>query len=264
MAFSFSDSQPTGSTTPAPEDLFERVLHYQDQLISAFTGSPISSEDYSALRNDLMNNPAFAGLFPDFLKRNRDTGALWSFAKSVSPSWEPRRQFIRESFAALLDHLERSAPVAALVSEGLSRLDAEHVQRLWEKALARCPADPDGAVTAARTLVESTCKLILEATGSNAKVDDLHDLPKLYRKTADQLSLSPSQHSEDAFKRILGGCASVVEGLGTLRNKVGDAHGQGKRAVKPQPRHAFLAVNLAGAMALFLVETWAAKNAVGD
>jgi hypothetical protein len=102
----------------------------------------------------------------------------------------------------------------------------------------------------------------LEATGSNEKVDDLHDLPKLYRKTADQLSLSPSQHSEDAFKRIPG-LRQRGRRSSTLRNKVGDAHGQGKRAVKPAPPR-IPCGKPRGAMALFLVETWAAKNAVGD
>ena len=48
----------------------------------------------------------------------------------------------------------------------------------------------------------------------------------------------------------------MVEGLGTMRNKLSDAHGRGKRPVKPSARHAALAVNLAGATATFLVEPW--------
>jgi hypothetical protein len=47
----------------------------------------------------------------------------------------------------------------------------------------------------------------------------------------------------------------VVEGLGALRNKLRDAHGKGKKAARPSPRHAELAVNLAGAMATFIVST---------
>jgi hypothetical protein len=58
------------------------------------------------------------------------------------------------------------------------------------------------------------------------------------------------------LKRILGGATSVVEGLGSLRNKIGDAQGQGKKAVRPSARHAQLAVNMAGTMATFIVETW--------
>jgi Abortive infection C-terminus/PEP-CTERM motif len=38
-------------------------------------------------------------------------------------------------------------------------------------------------------------------------------------------------------------------------NKIGDAHGQGKLAIKPKLRHAELVVNLAGTMASFLVST---------
>ena len=74
------------------------------------------------------------------------------------------------------------------------------------------------------------------------------------------LNIAPSQHSEPIFKQILGGCTAVVEGLGALRNRLSDAHGQGKRPVRPAARHAELAVNLAGAMATFLVTTHAAKT----
>lgn len=48
----------------------------------------------------------------------------------------------------------------------------------------------------------------------------------------------------------------MVNGLGTLRNRLGDAHGQGAKTVRPAPRHAELAVNLAGSVALFLVATF--------
>ena len=88
---------------------------------------------------------------------------------------------------------------------------------------------------------------------------DRDDLPALYRAVSMQLQIAPSQHTEETFKRILGGATSVVEGLGSLRNKIGDAHGQGKQPVRPTARHAQLAVNLAGTMATFIVETWAAK-----
>lgn len=39
-----------------------------------------------------------------------------------------------------------------------------------------------------------------------------------------------------------------------------DARGKGKGGVKAAPRHAELAVNLAGSTALFLLATWEAKN----
>jgi len=48
----------------------------------------------------------------------------------------------------------------------------------------------------------------------------------------------------------------VVEGFGALRNKLSDPHGKGPKGAKPDTRHADLAVNLAGSMAMFLIETW--------
>lgn len=48
----------------------------------------------------------------------------------------------------------------------------------------------------------------------------------------------------------------VVNRLGTLRNKLGDAHGKGKLPVRPAPRHAELAVNLFGSVELFLMATF--------
>jgi hypothetical protein len=62
------------------------------------------------------------------------------------------------------------------------------------------------------------------------------------------------------FKSILGNCQSIVNNLASIRNKIGDAHGQGRKAVRAKPRHAELAVNLAGTMASFLVATWMART----
>ena len=98
----------------------------------------------------------------------------------------------------------------------------------------------------------------LQAGVSHTENDE--DLPKLYRKVAKKMKLAPDDHTEDAFKRILGGCQSIVETIGTLRNRLGDAHSSGPKRARPLPRHAELAVNLAGTMATFLVTTWQARQ----
>ncbi|MGE6473339.1 abortive infection family protein [Serratia proteamaculans] len=85
---------------------------------------------------------------------------------------------------------------------------------------------------------------------------------KLYRQTAELLNLAPSQHTKKVFKQILGDCTSVVEGLEVLRNRLSDSHGTGKAGVKPAPRHAELAVNLAGSLVLHLLSTREAKSSV--
>jgi hypothetical protein len=85
-------------------------------------------------------------------------------------------------------------------------------------------------------------------------------LPKLYGAAAKTLNLAPNQHSEEAIRSILGGAMTLVNGIGTLRNKLSDSHGRGGLPVKPSPRHASLAVNTAGAIATFLVETFNERN----
>jgi hypothetical protein len=132
------------------------------------------------------------------------------------------------------------------------------VHAVWQKALDRRIGDPEGAITAARTLLESVCKHILDDASIEYPADT--DPPKLWAMCAVTLNLAPHQHQEVLFRTILGNCQSVVNSLGALRNKIGDAHGTGRRPIKAKPRHAELAVNLAGKMAAFLVATLNEKS----
>ncbi len=145
-------------------------------------------------------------------------------------------------------------PADELISETLRSFDESGVHHAWQKALDRRVTDPEGAITAAKTLLETVCKHIIDNAGGTYGDND--DLPKLYATAAEHLNLAPSQHTETIFKSILGNCQSVVGNLAGLRNRLGDAHGQGRLQVKPLPRHAQLAVNLAGSMAMFLISTW--------
>jgi hypothetical protein len=145
-------------------------------------------------------------------------------------------------------------PVEHSTADLLVRLGMPAVHEAWARALLRYVEDPAGAITAARTLLEEVCKHILADLG--IPFDTAADLPKLYRATAEALHIAPSQHTEPVLKQILGGCTAVVEGLGALRNRVGDAHGGGPRRVRPAPRHAQLAIDLAGSVATYLFSTW--------
>lgn len=136
----------------------------------------------------------------------------------------------------------------------LSRVSWEAVREVWDKSLERVINDPEGAITAARTVLETVCKHVLE----QMDVEDTSkgDLVKLYKLTAQGLNLAPDQHAEPIFKQILGGMAGVASGLAGLRNEYGDAHGKRPRRVKPKARHARLAVNAAMTLAEFIIETF--------
>jgi hypothetical protein len=154
------------------------------------------------------------------------------------------------------------SPADGAISLALEGFEPEQIYGRWTAALDRRATDPAGAITLARTLLEDVCRWLLEQLGE--KPADQDDLPALYRKLAKALKLAPDDHSEQVFRQILGSCQQVVEQLGALRNKLGDAHGGGPRRARPAPRHAELAVNLAGSMATFLIATWEARKGNGS
>jgi hypothetical protein len=154
--------------------------------------------------------------------------------------------------------VSHSSPADESISGILDRFDKEVVHRRWTAALERRATDPEGAITLARTLLEDVIKWLLSK--ERVSYDDKADLPALYRLLAKELRLAPDAYTEEVFKKILGSCQSVVESLGTLRNRLSDAHSSGPLRAKPLPRHAELAVNLAGTMATFLIATWEGRH----
>ena len=223
-------------------------------------GGPGDNADYARLRQVLLAQPAVEAYVPRFVRTCRDLFQFWQFIKRKYGHYAERREYIWDEFRPLLELLESRAhtPIQPSDQQVLSRLSPESVQTVWQRALERQNADPEGAITAARSLLETVCKHILDDLSGS--YDENADLPKLYRLTSEALSIAPSQHTAQVFKQILGGCTSVVEGLAALRNRLGDAHGGGRARVRPAPRHAQLAVNLAGSMTSFLVATWEARK----
>lgn len=149
-------------------------------------------------------------------------------------------------------------PFSDDVSVALGRLGSSHVVETWSKALERRRRDPAGAITAARSLLEAVCKTVLDH--QDVAYEESADLRELYRVLTKSLELNIDRDTDSVFKQILSGCHSVVQGVGSMRNRLGDSHGKGMTMVQPAPRHAELAVNLAGTMALFLVQTWEARG----
>ena len=240
------------------ETMFDKVQRMQDGLVAFSTGGTFDGHDatYKSLRSKLLSRPDVAARLPVFIRRYRDLGQYWQFIKYEYSTYKERRDFLWDSFRSLLEYLENldRTPSTQVIDDILEEFNADTVHAAWQKALDRRDSDPEGAITASRTLLESVCKHILE--DANVKYDQKTDLPKLYGLCAETLKFAPSQHQEKVFKSILGNCQSIVNSLGTLRNKIGDAHGPGPKPVRPKTRHAELCVNLAGTMASFLISTW--------
>lgn len=241
-------------------DLLEHAESLQNMLVSQATGGSGDDEDYSRLRQVILSQAEFESRIPQFLRTCRNLGQFWQFIKAKFGTYAERRTYLWDEFRPLLEALERvtATPSDHVVSAAIVKFDAANLHSAWMKALERRASDAEGAITMARTLLESTCKHILEEAA--VPFEDSPDINKLYRQTAEFLNIAPSQHTEQVFKQILGGCTAVVEGLGALRNRLSDSHGKGKVGIKPAPRHAELAVNLSGALAIYLLATWEARS----
>lgn len=234
---------------------FELVQYFQDHLILRATGGSFDEEAFAKSRNLLISNKSISHLLPKWLTVNRTTDQFWNFIKARYSTYQERREFIWSEFNILLSQLESG--ITSPLNEKIV-FNEVHLHSLWEKALERKEIDPEGAITSARTLIESVLKYILDE--QSITYNEGADLPVLYKEVAKSLNLAPELHNEGIFKQILGGVSSVVTGLGALRNKLGDAHGKSKTNVKPSVRHSELAVNLAGSMAVFLFKSYKEKK----
>jgi hypothetical protein len=237
----------------------ERASYLEDLLIEEATGGRPNADEYRKARSFFVQDANLQARVPEWLLNHRTIDHFWDFIKYKYGTYHERREFIRSELAPLHSHLEfkPGAPHADYVGDAMSSISPEYVLRIWNKALNRIPEDPDGAITSARELMEAVLKHLADDVGvTYGENPDLHDL---YKSVAEELNLTPEQHEETLFRQILGSCSGVVSGIGRIRNVFGDAHGKSSSTYRPSGRHARLAVNMAGTMCLFLIETVEAR-----
>jgi hypothetical protein len=158
--------------------------------------------------------------------------------------------------------LAASASVADDLEKAAAALDFDTVSLDLKRALDSAESDPEDAVTSASSVVESVCRSILIELG--LPLPDKKDIVSLFRAARGPLGLSPNKEgvkdeiAEDV-RVILGGLATMVQGIGALRTHAGDAHGRERGYRRIDPRIARLAIHSASAGALFLIETWQKK-----
>jgi Abortive infection C-terminus len=160
--------------------------------------------------------------------------------------------------ARLASRKSRGVSVEPLISKA-AVLDFDTVQAEIARAIANCESDPEDAVTAACSLIESVCRSILVERG--VSLPNKKDVGTLVRAVQSELSLSPSRDDLPAdvandARQVLSGLTSVAMGIGALRTHVGDAHGREKGYGRIDARIARFALNSGCALALFLIETW--------
>ncbi len=156
-----------------------------------------------------------------------------------------------------------NAVAAAALHEAADKLDFDSVQRDFDRALAEAESNPEGAITAACSTVESVCKCLLDKMRQPYPAK--RDIKGLVTEVGKHLNLSPGREDlpaeyEQDIRQILGGLSSVTGGIGALRTHAGDAHGKGMLPVTVDSRIAWLAIHSASTVSLFFVKTWERGN----
>jgi hypothetical protein len=130
----------------------------------------------------------------------------------------------------------------------------EHLRRI-ERGIQD---DAGHAIGSSKELLETVCKLILDAEGVEYPRGD--DLPQLYRKVAEKLKLNAEAIPESAkgsaaSQKALRSLVTCVQSLAELRNQVGLGHGRTRRNPALR-RHGQLAFNATRTVSEFLLQTW--------
>jgi hypothetical protein len=159
----------------------------------------------------------------------------------------------------LLIARQLAGAVVTAFAEKTALLDFDTVQTDITRALASAKDDPEDAVTAACSLIESVCRSILVELG--LPLPPKKDIDGLVRAVQEPLGLSPGRMDlppeiEADIRQALGGLTSVAKGIGALRTHAGDAHGRERGFRRIDGRIARLAINAASSISMFLIETW--------
>jgi hypothetical protein len=192
---------------------------------------------------------------------------LWQYrtetfvAADVSRALPPA---VENRFFELVGRIEAgfAPPVLGSLSGVAETLDFDTVTRDLDRALNSAKEDPEDAVTAACSTVESVCRSILIEL--NEPLPDKKDIKGLFNAVRKPLGLSPDKPDIDPLiaddvRKILSGLATAIEGIGALRTHGGDAHGRERGYTRIDQRIASLAIHAASTVALFLIQTWQRK-----
>ena len=124
------------------------------------------------------------------------------------------------------------------------------VRNSWNKTSERVDQIQRAPSLRFADLIESMCKNIVDRAGEH-----YGDLDNIYQQASRSLELPLDQKAEQAFRQLSGACDSIVGSMSEIRNRFGDVHGRGGADDVPLSRHAELAVNVAGSLAIFLIRT---------
>jgi len=149
----------------------------------------------------------------------------------------------------LLQQLVQGDGVSPL-AVGISSITLRGIRQDWFTAASPITSTSSTAITAARALLESTCKTIL--TELNETPVSGGNLPKLFKQTRKAIGIDIVQNVSQEVTQLITGLTSVVDGFSALSNKAGDRHGLAGGAELRDQTIASIIVHTSGTLSLFL------------
>lgn len=240
-------------------ELIGVVETMKNTCIQMSTGGEFSYEKYEEERLKVTSYPELKYILPDWLIEHRYGHSFWGFISCKFRTYQERRVFLRTDFDEILDHLKMgsSRPISISIEKSLKYVSSDRLNNYWKKIIERSEHDPEGAITASKTLFEAVMKYVLDT--EKVSYSNKDDYSTLYIKLKKTINLDPTKHNVQNFKQILKGISSVIQGFSALRNDYGDAHGTGEKSYIPESRHAELVINLAGSLSAFVIDTYKTK-----
>lgn len=175
------------------------------------------------------------------------TSSKRNYVKSILSSTS------EEKILKIAQDLGLYSDMAMLDVQQMPEIDNDYIKEYAEKCRIRIQeGDYEGAITSARTLVETVCMHILDISQVEYEKDG--KIMKLYRQVSQVLRMDPSLYESDTLRQIASGFFSIIQGLAGLRNDLGDAHGRGGKVYRASKRHAILAVNAAYVVSDYLLD----------
>lgn len=232
------------------QELIGIIETMKETCISMATGGKdFNYTTYENERGKLLSYPELKYILPDWLIECRYGSQYWYFISGKFQHYAERRNFLRQQFDEMIDQINLGVqlPISDNFKELLESVDNRGINNLWRKMIERTQSDPEGAITASKSLLEATMRYVLEKEGSEHDPKD--DLLVLYKKLKGVLK-------EDEIKQITAGISSILSGVSALRNMYGDAHGKTSDEHIPETRHTMLTINLIASLCLYLWDSY--------
>ncbi len=132
--------------------------------------------------------------------------------------------------------------------------DFSSIEAEFKRSISNVDADPHASITAACAIIESACKTYIEM--HMLEMPGKLTIGPMWKAVQQRLGLYIDATLADDQRRILGGLASIVDGIGAYRTHIGSAHGRGIDPPQISASEARLAVHASHAIIIFMMERW--------